>query len=117
MARKPTTKDAIKRLTVKDMKSLGVYKIEYDPLIDIYVDLRVQYLAAMKEFTQSGCAYETKTAAGGSKKSAIVGTMEVLRKDLLAYSDRLCLNPKAIESVTLEKPKESALVAAMRKLQ
>lgn len=113
MARTAINKDTLKKKTIQDMKTLGVYKHEYDPLIDIYSDLLTQYLRATKEFEQSGYVYETETAAGGSKKSAIVATLESLRKDLLAYSDRLCLNPKAIQSVTTDTPKQSKLAQAL----
>lgn len=109
MARPAITKDALKKRTIQDMKTLGVYKKEYNQLIDIYSDLLSQYLRATKEFEKSGYEYETETAAGGSKKSAIVATLETLRKDLLAYSDRLCLNPKAIQSITTDTPKQSKL--------
>ena len=83
----------------RDMKSLGTYKKGFDRLIEIYVDLNIQYDQAMEQFEASGRQYETETAAGGSKKSAIIATLENLRKDILAYSDRLCLNPKTIETV------------------
>lgn len=109
MAKKATTKETIMKNTIRDMKNLGVYKEEYTPLIDVYSDLLSQYYRANKEFEDSGFQYETETAAGGSKKSAIVATLESLRKDLLAYSDRLCINPKAIQSVTLDTPKQSKL--------
>ncbi|MBT2656627.1 P27 family phage terminase small subunit [Bacillus sp. ISL-18] len=109
MAKPTTSKSALKKNTIRDMKNLGVYKEEYDPLIDVYADLLSQYIRANKEFEQSGYQYETETAAGGTKKSAIVATLESLRKDLLAYSDRLCLNPKSIQSVTTEAPKQSKL--------
>lgn len=33
------------------------------------------------------------------KKSPVVATLESLRKDILAYSDRLCLNPKSFDSL------------------
>jgi len=49
------------------MKSLGIYKPEYDPLIDIYAGLNEQYLDAINNFEESGRAYETETAAGGYK--------------------------------------------------
>jgi phage terminase small subunit len=113
MVKAATSKETIKKNTVRDMKSLGVYKPEYDPLIDVYSDLFSQYLRANKEFELSGFQYETETAAGGTKKSAIVATLESLRKDLLAYSDRLCLNPKAIQSVTTDTPKKSKLAEAL----
>lgn len=116
MGRPAKTKDTIKKNTISDMKSLGVYKKEYDPLINVYSDLMSQYIRATEEFEASGFEYETETAAGGSKKSAIVGTLENLRKDLLTYSDRLCLNPKAIQSVTTDTPTESKLSKALRGL-
>lgn len=95
MAKRASTKETIMKNTIRDMQSLGVYKSEYDPLINVYSDLMSQYLRANKEFEKSGFQYETDTAAGGSKKSAIVATLESLRKDILAYSDRLCVNPKS----------------------
>lgn len=116
MAKPVSTKATIKTNTVRDMKSLGVYKTEYDPLIDVYSDLLSQYIRANKEFELSGFQYETETAAGGTKKSAIVATLESLRKDLLAYSDRLCLNPKAIQSVTTDTPKQSKLAQVLSAL-
>lgn len=113
MAKPATTKDTIKKNTIRDMKALGVYKKEYDPIIDVYADLLSQYIRANKEFEKGGYKYESETAAGGIKKSAIVATLENLRKDLLAYSDRLCLNPKAIQSVTTDAPKISKLAQAL----
>lgn len=105
MAKKATTKETIMKNTIRDMKILGVYKPEYVPLIDVYSDILSQYLRANKEFEESGYQYETETAAGGTKKSAIVATLENLRKDLLSYSDRLCLNPK---SLNIEPPKKES---------
>ncbi|HWL11852.1 MAG TPA: P27 family phage terminase small subunit [Ureibacillus sp.] len=104
MAKKATTKETLAKNTIRDMQNLGTYKPEYDPLIDVYADILSQYLRANKEFEESGYQYETETAAGGTKKSAIVATLENLRKDLLAYSDRLCLNPK---SLNIEPPKNN----------
>lgn len=111
------TKETVKRATIKDMKSLGIHKSEYNRLIDIYAGLVHQYLLAVKEFEESGYQYETETAAGNPKKSGIVSTMENLRKDILAYSDRLCLNPKALETVTAETGKKSTLAAALKELE
>jgi len=111
-----TPQEIMKDKTVKDMTDLGVYKPQYDRLIDVYIDLNMQYDRAMKEFEASGFEYETEAAAGGTKKSAIVATLENLRKDILAYSDRLCLNPKAIESVTIEKKTKSKLESMLSTL-
>lgn len=106
----------IKNKIIADMKGLGVYKPEYDNIINIYADLLVQYEDARQKFIQSGYQYETETAAGGTKKSAIVATLENLRKDIIAYSDRLCLNPKSVETVTTEKQGKSKLESVLGSL-
>ncbi|WP_242841829.1 P27 family phage terminase small subunit [Clostridium beijerinckii] len=115
--RMPENKAVMMAQVVEDMKVLGVYKKQYSSLIGIYVDLNIQYEVALKEFEDSGYQYETETAAGGTKKSAIVATLESLRKDILAYSDRLCLNPKALGSVTPEGNNKSKLAAVLQELQ
>jgi len=112
-----TPQQIMKEQVIKDMQGLGVYKAQYDRLISIYVDLSIQYDMALLEFKKSGYQYETETAAGGTKKSAIVATLENLRKDILAYSDRLCLNPKAIESVTVENKGKSKLKSLFESLE
>lgn len=111
------TKETIKRRTISDMKALGVHKPQYNRLIDIYSELVFQYLKLNDEFESEGYKYETYTAAGGAKKSPIVATLENLRKDILAYSDRLCLNPKAIENVTAEKKDKSKLASVLSSLE
>lgn len=108
MARIPT-KETIKRATIKDMKALGTHKPQYNRLIDIYADLVNQYLTAIEEFEEGGRQYEVSTAAGGFKKSPIVATLENLRKDILQYSDRLMLNPKAFDQTKIEVKTESKL--------
>jgi len=110
------SKEAVKRATIRDMKQLGVYKPEYNRLIDIYAGLVHEYFSLLDRFEQEGRQYTTFTAAGGTKKSAIVAALEALRKDILQYSDRLCLNPKAFENVTVETASASKLVKALAEL-
>lgn len=110
------TREYIKKKTVEDMKSLGTYRKEYRDIIDTYVDIQHDYMIARKEFEESGRQYETETAAGNPKKSAIVDSIEKLRKDLLAYSDRLGLSPKSLESITAEQKNESKLAGILNKL-
>lgn len=102
--------------TITAMQTLGTYRKEFDPIIEIYADLMDQYQEAMSGFIEGGRQYETETAAGGTKKSGIVGAMENIRKDILTYSDRLGLTPKALEAMKVDGPKTSALVDAMAKL-
>lgn len=117
MAEKIPTKNSIKMATIKDMKKLGVHKPEYNRLIDLYAGLVYQYYQISDEFEKGGYQYETSTADGGSKKSAIVATLENLRKDILTYSDRLCLNPQAATKDKSEKPKKiSKLGEALKNL-
>ncbi len=113
----PSSKESVVGQVVEDMRKLGVYKDQYISLIGIYADLNIQYEIALKEFEDSGYQYETETAAGGTKKSAIVATLESLRKDILAYSDRLCLNPKSLGSVTPEGNNKSKLAMVLQELQ
>lgn len=116
MAGKAITYDGIRKKTIKDMKKIGVYKPEYDPIIDIYSELREQYFILTEKFKESGYNFEVETMQGGTKKAPIVATLESLRKDIITYSDRLCLNPKAVDTVKIQVPKKSALVEALSKL-
>jgi len=107
----------IKERVIRDMQGLGTYKPEYDAIITIYSDLLAQYNDANQKFIDSNYQYETMTAAGGTKKSAIVATLENLRKDIIAYSDRLCLNPKSVETVTTEVTSKSKLAQVLSDLK
>ena len=102
--------------TVERMKSLGVYRKEFDGQIEIYAQLCEQYVLLTERFEESGFEVETETQTGGKKKHPIVATLEGLRKDILSYSDRLCLNPKSFESLGLEPPKRDFLAEALKEL-
>ncbi len=115
MARVPT-KETIKRATIRDMKKLGTHKKEYNRLIDIYSGLVHQYLKAVAEFEESGCEYEVPTGTGSTKKAPMVAMIETLRKDILQYTDRLCLNPKSLETVTTENASRSKLADVLSEL-
>lgn len=117
MAGKPTTKATIKRNTIEDMKALGVFKPQYDRIVDIYSELCEQYIILTRKFEKDKYKFQVDTGQGGAKKAPIVATLESLRKDILAYSDRLCLNPKSIETVTTEKATKSKLVSVLSELK
>ncbi len=116
MSRAPT-KDTIKRATITDMNKLGIHKPQYNRLIDIYAELVHQYCKLTIEFEEGGYQYEVSTGQDGVKKSPIVATLETIRKDILAYSDRLCLNPKSLETVTAETGKKSKLADVLKQLK
>lgn len=113
---KRATKETIKRATIANMKALGIYKPEYNRLIDIYAELVEQYGIITQRFVDGDYPFEVPTSDGGSKKAPIVATLENIRKDILAYSDRLCLNPKSLETVTAETGKKSVLATVLKEL-
>ena len=82
---------------VLDMKILGVYREEFDPIINIYLDILGQYDRALSEFNQDGRMLID--CNGGQKKNPLLVTLEGLKKEIITYSDRLCLNPKSFDQV------------------
>ena len=114
MGRPAITKDTIKTQTIKAMQVMGTYRVEYDPIIDVYSGLREQYERLSREYEDGkSYKYSTPTADGGEKKSPLSLTVESLRKDILAYSDRLMLNPKARADEGQRSKKKSKLAEAL----
>lgn len=109
MIKNITSKETIKRRTISDMKKMNIHRSEYNRIVDIYSQLVNQYLILTKEFQESNYQYEVETGQGGLKKSPIVATLESLRKDILQYSDRLCLNAKSYGDRNDGKKKGSGL--------
>lgn len=99
--------------TVKYMKSLGTYKVEYKQVIEIYADMLYQYNFLSREFEQSGFEATVQTERSAGKKNPILATMENLRKDIGVYSDRLMLNAKTYNAEIETKEEQSALAAFM----
>lgn len=115
--KKPPSKTSIKKSTIKEMTELGVYKKEYSRIIDMYVELVYQYNLLTIKFEDSDYKVDEMTANGGSKKAPIVSTLESLRKDILTYSDRLCLNPKSLDGIKKQPRKKSKLESALESLR
>lgn len=104
MARTIIKAEAFEEKTKEDMKALGVYKEEYNPMIKIYSKLLEQY-----EKLKS-CIDLTKE----TKRTDAVITLEHLRTDIIKYSDALCLNPKSyLKAKIQEAPKKSKLESAL----
>lgn len=98
------------------MIELGVYKSEFDPIIEIYGQLIEQYSELTKRFIMSGLNFEEATNAG-TKKAPIVTTLESLRKDILSYASQLGLTPQGLlkaDDGAFRKKKVSALAAALK---
>lgn len=93
--------------TIDAMKSLGVYRPEYDQIIYIYSKLLEQYEELKKEVGLEEL----------QRRTDAVITLENLRKDIAKYSDLLCLNPKVFEKTKIKDvPKKSKLEEALERL-
>lgn len=92
------------------MVSLSVYKPEFDALIEVYSGMLAQYDILTKRLIEQEFDIEVETQRGGSRKSATATAHEKLRYDLIMYSDRLMLNPKALTNhKAISSEKESRL--------
>lgn len=113
-AKKPNHVTTTRRL----MRSLGVYKKEFEPVIKIYAQLKDQYDELTAQFERSGYDYSEDTAQG-TKKHPIVTTLESLRKDILSYAGQLGMTPaglKRLNDASLQPEKSSPLSDALRVL-
>ncbi|MEZ7764513.1 P27 family phage terminase small subunit [Gemella sp. 27098_8_92] len=106
MAR-PPTKNSFEKNTIKQMKSLGTYRDEFKPIIEIYAGLLFQYHTYAKAHEENDYLameeYTNKAGATNMRKVPLITIMETLRKDIISYSDRLMLNPKALGDIVTEE--------------
>ncbi|KLR75281.1 MULTISPECIES: P27 family phage terminase small subunit [Geobacillus] len=114
------TKKAFIAEIKRQMKSLGTYKKEYDRMIEIFAGMLHQYYMFEEQFAESGYKitemYTNKAGATNERKTPLYTAMESLRKDIATYSDRLCLNPKAMEAITIEQQNKSKLAQVLSEL-
>lgn len=82
----------IRKSVVQDMTSLGVYKDEYNTMIDTYSDTIFQYRIAYARWEYE--QFPMIDEISGSKHP-YVNQVENLRKEIATYSDKLMLNPKS----------------------
>lgn len=117
MGTRVKTKETLKKETIEEMKNLGIYKKEYEKIIDIYAGMLRQYLKFEVQFENSKYKieeeYTNKAGATNMRKVPLYTAMESLRKDIATYSDKLGLNPKSLESITAEKNATSKLEKAL----
>lgn len=102
MAR-PITVSSVEKNVIANMKSLRTYRDEFKPIISIYARLLYQYHRYSLELEENDFViaeeYTNKAGATNFRKTPLATAMESLRKDILSYSDRLMLNPKALGEV------------------
>lgn len=114
------SKQTIKKEAIKNMKELGTYKPQFGTMINNYAGMQHQYevfeeMFAEKEY-QITEAYTNKAGATNDRKVPIYTAMEGLRKDIASYSDKLGLNPKALEGIKVDKASESKLESILKSL-
>jgi Phage terminase, small subunit len=119
-----TKKKTIENQVIKEMKSLGTYKEEFKKMVKIFAGLLHQYQVFEEKFEESDYQieeeYTNKAGATNMRKVPLYTAMESLRKDIATYSDKLCLNPKSLGSVELEKEdsqNQSKLASVLSKLE
>lgn len=93
------------------MKALGVYQKEFDTIIDIYAGMLAQYDMLTQRLIDNNLDIEVETQRGGTRKSATATAQEKLRNDIIMYTDRLMLNPKALLNARLEVGEEPSKLA------
>lgn len=104
----------ITRKIKKSMQELNTYSREYDIVIEKLADLLMLYEKLMEQIRAADYSVVSETAAGGKKKSAVFAALNDVLKQIATYSDRLCLNPKAmIGTDGAEKKQESKLDAVL----
>lgn len=105
-----------KKRIIKDMKSVGTYKPEFEKVIDnlarIYEDMDI----AREQFEKSGgnivVRHTNKNGSTNLVKNPFFLAIEGLQNNILMYSRELGLTPKGlhvIHSKGLEEKKKSAL--------
>lgn len=99
------------------MKELGTYKTQYNQVIEVYADMLYQYNILSKKFEEEDFEVVIKTERSGGKKTPILASMENLRKDIGAYSDRLMLNAKTYNAEIEQPKKEKSAFAKLLESQ
>lgn len=117
MVRKIPLRQTIKDRTIRYMKELGTYKTQYNQVIEVYADMLYQYNYLSQEFEEGGYQVMVDTEKSGGKKSPILASLEALRKDIGAYSDRLMLNAKTYNDEIEQPQQEKSVFAALLERQ
>ena len=109
---KPVTAKSIKSKVIKQMKELGTYRI-----IDIFAGMLYQYQKLAQDYADMGYpvtdVYVNKAGAENERKVPILTAMEILRKDILSYSNQLMMNPKSLGEV-VEQDNGSVLTEVLK---
>ncbi len=90
---------------------------EFDMIIDIFAGMLYQYQKLAQDYANMGYpvtdVYVNKAGAENERKVPILTAMEILRKDILSYSNQLMMNPKSLGEV-VEQDNESVLTEVLK---
>lgn len=114
----------IAKKTVEDMTVLGTYRVQFEPAIRMYAQMRFQYEELCRAFFDMGNKvteeYTNKAGATNERKTALYSAIEQLRRDIAGQEDRLGLSPcgmKRINEAEMKsRKKTSKLTSALDKL-
>ena len=102
--------------TVEKMETLGVYRPEFDKIIQRYAQIRVQSDMLNEQWANGGYIvteeYTNKSGATNERKTALYTIIENLRSELTELENLLGMTPKGLKTIKnkgLEKGKKSAL--------
>ena len=110
MPRKATTLETIRIKTIEEMKSLSIYKSEYNRVIEVYCSLVERYIKIKSDIAEKDY----------TNRSPLYITEENLRRDILKYANELGLTPtglKKINDKAMGNKKESALAKALKQIE
>ena len=110
---KPVTAKSIKSKVIKQMKELGTYRKEFDMIIDIFSGMLFQYQKLADMGYPVTDTYVNKAGAENEREVPILTAMEILRKDILSYSNQLMMNPKSLGEV-VEQDNGSVLTEVLK---
>lgn len=89
--------------TTDAMRQVGTYKNEFNPLVERYADMRVQFEIMMQQWYGGGYKvtepYTNKAGAMNYRKTALYQAIETLRRELLDVENVLGLTPLGIHKV------------------
>lgn len=118
------TEKQYKNIIVKDMKSVGTYKIEFTIAVDTLAKLMFDYQETMSKFEKTGgniiITHTNKSKETNVVKNPFYLAIETLRSQILKYLNELGLTPaglKKINDKSLAMPKESLLGKALSRLE
>lgn len=111
--------------TTDGMKAIGTYKVQFNPTIRAYAEMRYQYNLLMAQFFESDCQvteeYTNKAGFTNIRKTATYLALETIRKDILSHENLLGLTPAGYRRITNasanSKEKRSKLAEALNELR